>query len=268
MFVWRKDKQVKYLEISEFKKHGIKAIFTSRLGGVSTGNYSSLNLGLHTRDKKSNVIVNRKIIAQTLGLNYRDFVAGEQVHGNRIKVVKDDDKGRGALNYEDSISGVDGLITDTNNLPLISFYADCVPLLLADIKNKVIGLAHAGWKGTYLKIGVEAIKKMQKYFNTRPEDCLIGIGPSISRENYEVDNRVINKFKESFSYWKDLVTYKGKGHYLLDLWTANKQALVEIGVPDSQIIISNYCTYKDNDYFYSYRKEGGKTGRMASIITL
>ncbi len=268
MFVWREIGELKYLEITEFSHYGARAIFTSRLGGVSRGNYSSLNLGLHTEDDLERVLNNRKIICDVLGIKAKNLVAGEQVHGNRIKIVGPEDSGRGALRYNDSIKGIDGLLTAAEGLPLLSFYADCVPLIIMDPVKRVVGLAHAGWKGTYLKIGVKAVNKMQQEFGSNPSDCLVAIGPSISRDNYEVDDRVVEKFRKDFPYWRELVVDKGKGHYNLDLPAANKRSLVEAGVSAERIIVSDYCTFRDSKYFYSFRREGGKTDRMASMIFL
>lgn len=266
MFSWVQDKELCYLEISQFSDFGIKAYFTSRLGGVSTGSFNSLNLGLHTSDKKDNVLKNREIIAKSIGVNPRNFVAAEQIHDNKVYIVNERDNGSGALYYNDSISGIDALITDKSKLPLISFYADCVPLYFVEPKKKVIALAHAGWQGTVKNIGEKTISIMKEKFNVNSEDIWVAIGPSISKDFYEVNDLVINRFKRKFKNYKEFIVDKGKGLYLLDLWQANINSLKEAGINDNHIILSNYCTYKDNKYFYSYRKEKGKTGRMASII--
>ncbi len=266
MFSWVQDKELCYLEISQFLDFGIKAYFTSRLGGVSTGSFNTLNLGLHTSDKHYNVKKNRKRIARSLGINPESFVAAEQIHDNKIYLVNERDKGSGALHYRDSISGMDALITNTRGLPLISFYADCVPLYFVEPQKKVIALAHAGWQGTLKKIGEKTVSVMEKEFNVNSKDIWVAIGPSISRDFYEVNDIVIKKFKKEFKNYKEFVVDKGKNSYLLDLWCANINSLKEAGINDKHIILSNYCTYRDNKYFYSYRREKGKTGRMASII--
>ncbi len=266
MFSWVQDRELHYLKISQFSDFGIKAYFTSRMGGVSTGSFNSLNLGLHTSDKQESVLNNRRIIAESIGINSEHFVAGEQIHDNKIYIVNESDKGFGALNYEDSISGIDALVTDKRNVPLISFYADCVPLYFLEPKKKVIALAHAGWKGTLKKIGKKTVSIMVQKFDIKAEDIWVAIGPSISRDFYEVNDLLINKFKKEFINHKDFIVDKGKNLYLLDLWLANIYSLKELGVQDKHIILSNYCTYRDNKYFYSYRKENGRTGRMASII--
>lgn len=268
MFIWKKNGEFRYLEIEEFTKMGIQAYFTSRHGGVSQGCYATLNLGLHTRDEKESILTNRQIVAEKIGFKLADFVSAEQVHSDRIYVVEEKDRGRGALAYSDSLPGFDGIITATSGLPLLSFYADCVPLLFMDSVKRVVGLAHAGWKGTVKKIGIKTVQKMMDVFGSRPKDIWVGIGPSISRHNYQVDEIVIKQIRESFPYWRDLIVKQDKGHYLFDLWNANSLPLLDLGIPANQIIISGYCTYRDNDDFYSYRKENGFTGRLASIISL
>lgn len=268
VFTWKEAGKLRYLEISEFVNKGVNAIFTSRSGGFSTGNYHSLNMGFHTGDKPELVRKNRKICCQAIGLNHRNLVVGEQIHGDRVYVVKDNDRGKGALSPDDCIPGVDALITNKKETPLISFYADCVPLFIVDPAEEVVGLAHAGWKGTVLKIGVKTIIKMKEIFGTFPRNCRVGIGPSISRDKYEVDDRVINQFKQGFNNWKQLIDSRGKGYYNLDLQLANYLSLKNIGVPADQIVVADYCTFKDEDFFYSYRRDKGKTGRMASIISL
>lgn len=268
LFVWKKLDGLKYLEISEFVTNGVTAVFSSRIGGFSSGAYESLNLALHTEDDSDVVVNNRKIFCKNIGLDHKKLVAGEQVHGDKVYVVKDKDKGRGATSFSNCISGVDALITNKKGVPLISFYADCVPLFILDLKKEVIGLAHAGWKGTLLKIGNKTITRMNEYFGTLPGDCWVGIGPSISRDNYEVDDKVVNKFKRIFSDWRKLVVCKDNGYYNLDLKLSNYLLFRDIGVPEEQIIVSDYCTFKDKDLFYSYRRDNGKTGRMASIISL
>ncbi|MEJ6950924.1 peptidoglycan editing factor PgeF [Natronospora cellulosivora (SeqCode)] len=266
MFSWIENNGVQYLRIEEFCNLGVKAYFTSRLGGVSCGNYSSLNLGLHTQDNKEDVLENRKKIANATGINSSDFVAAEQVHGNNVYIVGDKDKGAGARNYKTCIPGVDALITARKGIPLISFYADCVPLFFLEPEKNIIALAHAGWKGTVSKIALKTINEMQNTFNINCEKLWVGIGPSISRDNYLVNDVVIDKLKREFPKWQDFVVYKGSDQYLLDLWQVNISILEEVGVLSKQIILSEYCTYKNNDLFYSYRKENGRTGRMASII--
>lgn len=268
MFVLREKYGVKYLEIEEFKKSGIKAVFTTRIGGVSQGDYESLNLGLHTGDNPLFVLDNRQKAAKLISADSHKLVAGKQVHGNQSKVVKESEQGRGAVDEKDSIPEVDALITDKEGLPLISFYADCVPLYIFDPVKRVAALAHAGWRGTVKKIASKTIFRMKEKFGINPEDCLAAIGPAICRDHYIVDDRVINEFKNAFSLWRQLVSPRDSGDYLLDLKKANYLLFREMGLYENNIIISDMCTFCEEKYFYSYRRDGGKTGRMASLLVM
>ncbi|MCG8515317.1 MAG: peptidoglycan editing factor PgeF [Halanaerobiales bacterium] len=268
MFYWKNTGDLKYLAIEEFNSVGVKAFFTSRLGGISTGSYGQLNLGLHTGDQREAVLTNRRLIAEALGYDYRDLVAGEQIHSNRIAQVNREDRGRGALSHQDSIPGVDGLITCQKNLPLFSFYADCVPVLLADPLKGVVGLVHAGWKGTLQRIVEKALRQMEEIYHCSPRDVIAAIGPAISGDHYQVDQRVITQFRSSFQNWREFSSGDGKENYRLNLPRANQLQLLAMGIPLSQIIMSDLCTYRDNHSFFSYRRDGGITGRMASIISI
>ncbi|MFP4661145.1 MAG: peptidoglycan editing factor PgeF [Halanaerobiales bacterium] len=266
MFSWVRDQKLAYLQIEKFAEFDIKAYFTSRKGGVSTGKYDSLNLGLHTIDQKEFVLKNRRLIAESIGIEAESFTAAEQIHGDKIYNVQDRDKGSGALDYQNSINGVDALFTDKAEIPLISFYADCVPLYFVEPGRKIIALAHAGWKGTVKKIGKKTILAMENKYDIKAGDVWVAIGPSISRDFYQVDDYVLNKFREAYPDYRDFIVDKGKGQYLLDLWQANIYSLKEVGIEDKHIILSDYCTYSSEEYFYSYRRDNKKTGRMASII--
>lgn len=268
MFSWVNDNGLSYLKIDKFLEYGIKAYFTSRIGGVSNRSYSTLNMALHTNDSREKVLTNRQLLADSIGVNPEDFVAGEQVHGSNAYIVKKKDIGKGAVNYGESISGTDALITTEQGIPLISFYADCVPLFFADPVQRVVALAHAGWKGTVKQIARNTIMMMKASFNVQVKDILAAVGPSISKDFYEVDDYIINLFRASYHKLNDFVVDKGRGTYLLDLKLANIIEIQKLGIPTEHILSSDFCTFRDNKYFYSYRKEQGETGRMASIIYL
>ncbi|HLV10374.1 MAG TPA: peptidoglycan editing factor PgeF [Halanaerobiales bacterium] len=266
MFIWKNKGKLNYLEIEEFKEAGVLACFTSRSGGTSQGSYSSLNLGLHTGDENKKVLANRRLVAEAFGLNCKDFIVGEQVHDNKVYLADYKDLGRGAFDHSSSIPGVDALITDKPGIPLVSFYADCVPLFIMDPVKKIVALVHSGWKGTSLKIGAKTVEKMKNIFNIEVNKLYAAIGPSISRDYYEVDSCIINIFKEKFKNYNDFIVDKGKDLYLLDLQAANIFTFIEAGVSVKQIISCDLCTYCEQKHFYSYRRDGKSTGRMASII--
>jgi YfiH family protein len=244
-------------------KHGI----STRLGGVSPEPYKTLDLGLHTGDEKSAVLENRQRFFQALELDFSRAVACEQVHADKIAVVTEFDAGKGAKVYEEALKGIDALITNVRDLPLILFFADCVPVLTFDPVHRAVGVSHAGWKGTVAKIGQKTILAMQQHFGTKPEDCLVGIAPSIGPCCYEVDDVVAEKVKAEFPYWQDLLTPKG-ARWRLDLWKTNKRQLEDIGVTPENIVVSQICTSCNKELFFSYRAEHGITGRIAAVISL
>ncbi len=245
-------------------KHGV----STRLGGLSVAPYATLNLGLKSGDDPHTVRLNRDLFCQAVGVDYARAATCQQVHGDHIHLVMADDAGRGARSHAAAVPASDALITAERGLPLILFYADCVPVLIYDPVRKAVGLSHAGWKGTVAKIGAKTVLAMGEHFGTQPADCLVGIGPSIGPCCYEVDAPVVDTLKASFcDTWQHLVVPRGD-KWLLDLWHANRDQLEEIGVPRANIDISGVCTAENTALFYSHRAEHGTTGRHGAIICL
>lgn len=251
------------LEELSFITHG----FSTREGGYSSSPYASLNIGIKTDDCPELIIKNTKKLCEAVGVDFENLVVSDQVHGDVVRVVTEEDKGKG-FSRERDYKEVDALITNVRGIPLISYYADCVPLYIVDPVKKVVALAHAGWKGTVLKIGNKVISKMVAEFNSDPKEIIVVIGPSIGLCCYEVDEAVVHKFNTNFTDTSTFAFPKDNGRFMLDLWMANKIALKEIGVLDRNIEISRLCTGCDTNSFFSYRMEGPFTGRMASIIQL
>lgn len=261
------DHGVWYGTFSHFDKLAIKHGISSRFGGVSTHPYHSLNLGLHTGDEDNHVIANRQRFCQGVGVEAERVVTAQQTHMDEIILVTAEHVGRGAKKYSEALAHTDGLITNVPGIPLLLFFADCVPVLIFDPVHKAIGIAHAGWKGTVAHIGQKTIRKMQSHFGTNPKDCRVGIGPSIGACCYEVDDAVIQELKGQFSNWQQFVQPTGDKWYL-DLWQANTFQLEEIGVMAENIVVSNVCTECNKEIFFSYRAEQGCTGRMGAVISL
>ncbi len=241
--------------------------FSSRLGGVSTGECRSLNLGFKRRDKREAVIENFNRFCQALEISPESMVSTDQVHRDCIAIVGEADKGKG-FSLQSDILRTDGLVTVDPDVALVTFYADCVPLFFLDPVQKVIALSHSGWRGTVDKIGKKTLELMQAQYNTNPQDLLVGIGPSIGPCCFEVDTPVADAFRTAFS-GSDSKLMKVKGHKAhIDLWEANRIQLVEGGILDWNISIAGICTSCRNDIFFSHRKEAGRTGSMAAILML
>jgi len=256
-----------YGTFTHFDRLGIKHGISTRLGGTSNQPFSSLNLGLHNGDQEEQVICNRQLFCQGLGVSAEKVVTAQQVHGDRIVVVTKEHIGRGATRYEEAIADTDALITNIPDIPLLLFFADCVPVLIVDPVHQVIGIAHAGWKGTVDLIGQKTLLAMQKHFGTNPEECLAAIAPSVGPCCYEVDDIVIRKLQEPFKNWGTLITQKDDKKYL-DLWEANRQQLEQVGMKHSNIVVSKICTSCNKELFFSYRAESGCTGRIGAMIVL
>lgn len=240
-----------------------KAGFTTRSGGVSTGEWSSLNLGLSTGDLPENVLENRRLFFETLSVSGKS-VRVEQVHGDRIIRVSIE---QGSPGFADKpLTQADALITDESNLALITLHADCTPVYILDPVKRAIGLAHAGWRGTVQQIGSKTLKRMELEFGSRPEDCYALIGPAIDFHNYVIDEVVAQPVRETFLDGERYLTKIGEGQYLFDLQGLNVYDLVSAGIPLQQVFNSQLSTYQKE--FYSHRRDGGKTGRLAAWFFL
>jgi hypothetical protein len=238
-----------FLEFSQ-----LIALQTTRSGGVSHEPYSSLNLGINTEDCPQQVHENNLRLCTTVGINPERIVSSEQVHGTEILYAET--PGR--------YYGYDAFITDRKNLYLCIYTADCYPVLLFDPYHNAVGAVHAGWKGSAGRIVMKTIEHMQTKFNSIPAECFAFIGTGISAEAYEVGPEVAKEFPQKHCQHSTLSQNEKK--YMLDLSMVNYQQLIASGIPALNIERSPYCSYRDSDLFFSYRRDNGKTGRMASII--
>lgn len=233
-----------------------------RLHGESDVVPGTLNLALHVGDDVEKVLRNRKAFAEAIGVDASRFTTCQQVHGSKIVQVTKELVGSGAKDFATTIADTDALITNLSEVPLMLFYADCVPVLLADLETGAVGLAHAGWRGTVADIGAKTLAAMGEVFGTKPENVLAAIGPSIGACCYEVDDFV----RDQASGYEKFFAPKGGGKYQLDLWGMNVKQLVEAGVPQENINVAGVCTNDNVELFCSYRAEQGKTGRMGVCL--
>ncbi len=255
-----KNDLVYYTDEALDQSGNITHVFTTRLGGVSKGSLSSLNMGVNRPDTRENILENYRRVCDTVGLDYTRCVLAQQAHTSNIRIVTEADAGKGLIVPSD-IKDTDGLVTNIKNLPLVIFYADCVPVLLYDETSHVIATVHSGWRGTVSKIAENAINIMNSRFGCRPENITAVIGPSLCREHFETGLDVAEKF----SSYPRCIVYKNDKAYI-DLWQVNRQILQNCGV--SNINISGLCTVCDTYEFFSHRGCGPDTGRMALIACL
>lgn len=262
MFELREKNGVKYLVIDEFEKTGLVThAFSTRIGGVSTGETAELNFGYKRNDTKENVTRNFEIMCNTLGLKSGSLVFTDQRHGTNVRKVTLNDCGKGFLRESD-IYDTDAFVTNCVGVTLVTFHADCIPVFFLDPKKRAVGLAHSGWKGTYGNISENVVEKMVSEYGTDPTDLICGIGPSILTCHFEVGNDIKDMFEERYgtSYTK----MYDKPH--IDLTGIVVEQLKKCGVKN--IVESKICTYCNNDLFYSYRGDGQKTGSLISVMAL
>ena len=254
----------KLLSEIDFINHG----YTTKEGGVSEGEFSSLNLGLLTNDKWDNVVKNYHIAAEKIGFDAEKVVLTQQVHSDNIKVVTDCDAGKG-LFVKSDILETDGLITSCKNLPIGVFTADCTPVLLCDKEKQVVAAVHSGWRGTLMEISKKAVLKMTDEFGSSPENIVVGLGPSIKQCHFEVKEDVYSLFCKSFGedFIKTVTLKKGDSFYI-DTDRINKKSLLSVGIKEENISVCPSCTYCENDKFFSHRQSKGKTGRQCAFIVI
>ncbi len=241
--------------------------FTTKQGGVSHAPYQGLNIGYHVGDESSAVKQNRQIVADTLHIPFDRFIFAEQLHTTTVKKVTAADCGAGTLNFESGMSSCDGLYTTDCNVALATFYADCTPLYFYVPTHHLVGVAHAGWKGTVDGMMHEMLQTLKNVEHIKPEEIFVAIGPCIGRDAYRVDDTVINKLKTSQVDIEDVYVQLSETQYKFDPKLLNKKQALAEGIPEANILVSAYCTHTDADLFYSYRKDK-QTGRMMSFICL
>ncbi len=279
--------RIRALQAASLKKptwlvHG----FSTRSGGFTTVyGGKTLNLGFTKDDARENVEENRSKTLLSIGAGDKrkpwPLVSLRQIHSDIIHIVRSAQTGllRG-----------DGLITNVPGIILAVMTADCLPVLLADKKNKAVGAFHAGWRGTVQRIAEKGLGIMRREFGTQPENVFAAIGPGIQQCCYEVGQDLKDQFESQFSYGSELfqevkdyddvhekypllfMNMRAPGHgdqcikLHLSLREANRRQLLEAGIPQKQISALEDCTSCDTRTFFSHRAEKGRTGRMMAMI--
>lgn len=238
-------------------RHGI---FT-RKGGASAAPWASLNMGGNVGDSADAVRDNHNRMYTSLGLNGECACSVWQVHSADTVIADNPVRGRRWLAL------ADGLVTDRLDTPLTMRFADCTPLLFHDPVQGVIGIAHAGWRGTVQGVGANTVKTMVQAYGCKPANIQTGIGPSIGPEHFQVGEEVVEAVYQYFGTLDGLVQRDpADGTAYLDLWTANRLDLQRAGV--EQIETAELCTIVHNDEFFSHRAEKGRTGRFGAVLCL
>lgn len=246
----------------------INHAFSTRLGGVSSGEFDSMNLSFGRGDSEDNVTENYRRFCLSAGFEFDSLVASAQDHHTVVRCVTKENCGIGIYKPRD-LNSVDALVTNEKGVTLVTYYADCTPLFFVDIERRVIALAHAGWRGTVGRIGAEVIKTMANKFGSDPANIKCAIGPAISKCCYEVDEDCCKHFKAMTDLDTEKFIFpKANGKYMLDLLETNKQVLLSTGVLEKNITVSDICTCCNNELLWSHRATKGKRGGMAAFMCL
>ncbi len=253
--------------------HGV----TYRYGGISEGSFDSFNMGLHVGDAPEMVEENRKRLAQVLGVDSHRLTCGEQVHGVGVTRVTQELVGRGAFSWDDSIPDSDAIHTNLVNVPLLLLVADCVPVLIYDAVHHAVAVVHAGWRGAIAHIVERTMDSMHDAYGTLPSDCYLFIGPSIGADSFEVSEEIGEQFRQDMhtlglSQVDQVVRYIQRDGQItatphVDLKGYIASCVVQKGVPLEQVSVSSTDTMT-TDGCYSYRRDQGRTGRMAMFAVL
>lgn len=264
---------ITYLQVPAFKKAGLlKHGFSTRQGGVSTGYQSSMNLGYATElENPENVKKNYELFSEAIGVKPDHIVMIWQTHEDKVACVTGDNRGEG-YNKEVELHGYDGQMTNDKDVVLVTTYADCVPLMFYDPKKQVIATSHGGWRGTVLGIGKKTVVKMCETYGCLPEDILVAIMPSIGPCHFEVSLDVKEKFDKVFNrdiIDKIVLPHKSdQSKCMINLQEAHKASLLQAGILNTNITVTDLCTYCESDILFSHRKTKGKRGSMAVMMSL
>ncbi len=241
----------------------IKHFFSTRIGGHSHSPFQWANMSIKSGDPYS--LKNRQQLASELDVPLERFVFMDQIHSDNILIASEQDAGKGSTSADDAIKYYDALVTNKPNLMLIVTTADCVPVLIADTRKKVIAAVHAGWRGSAKLITFKAVQKMKDGYNSSPHDIVAVIGPSIGPCCYQVGQDVLEAFKYTFARKADDFFERRKNKLYLDLWKVNKYQLLQAGIPEQNIDHIALCTSCNNNKFYSARR-GDKGRQIAGIM--
>lgn len=235
--------------------------FTTRLGGVSQGIFSSMNIAIKEGESEENVRENLRILSDALGFDMDALVLTRQTHTDRVRVVtKADHRGCFHRDYPEC----DALVTNDPGVALMIFTADCTPLLFHDPVTGAVGAAHAGWRGTAAAIGAKTVQAMVENFGCKPEDIRAAIGPNIGFCHFETDSDVPDAMRAAFGEEVEAYIRKAGEKYYVNLKEINALILRRAGV--RYLEISGECTMCQPDRFWSHRITGGARGSQGAVI--
>lgn len=259
---------VAYLTFKKLEEYKfINHAFSTRLGGVSKGYLKSMNLSLKKGDLKENVFENYNTFCEAAGFDYNSLVIPSLVHGNKVEIASKDNKGSGILRESD-FSDTDALITNQKDITIATSHADCTPIFIVDPIKKAVGVVHSGWRGTVKKIVEKTVNKLVEEFGCKAYNLTCCLGPCINKCCFEVCDNTAREFKNMNFLEKSKVVLNKDNKIYVDLLEANKQILINIGVKEENIILSDICTVCSKDLLFSHRVMGTERGVMMAMIRL
>lgn len=248
------------------KEENIRAIYTTRHGGVSSAPYDTLNFSFQRKDRKENALENFRRLSEKTGIPMDRMVLSKQVHGSTVSIVDERHCGMG-LTREHDLGDTDGLITASKGVALVTFYADCTPVYLYDKKEGVIGLAHSGWRSTVENISAKAVRKMKNIFGCKAENIMAAIGPHINECCFEIDSDVYREFISKLPFSRNMIVPFGE-KWKADLSGIIAQSLILEGVDERNIYDIKRCTVCEKELFFSHRGEKGNSGTAAALLMM
>ena len=244
----------------------ITAFSTTREGGVSIGNYATFNCTHYCGDHPEHVAENRKRLCKHLGIHPSHLILPHQTHSTTHRLI---DGAFLKLTPEAQtmqLEGVDSLITQMPQVAICVSTADCVPIIIYDPRHSAAAVIHAGWRGTAARIACQTLQAMHDTFATNAADCMAIIGPSISRDSFEVGDEVYEEFHDAGFDMNNIAIRNDKWH--IDLWQCNRIQLQECGLKTEKIYTAGICTFIHHDQFFSARRLGINSGRMLTGIII
>ena len=244
----------------------VKAFSTTRQGGCSEGNYGQFNINRYCGDSPEHIAQNRQALCQLLDIDDRHLLMPHQVHLTEVVTIDADFLRLTADERQQRLEGVDAIMTDMSGVCVGVSTADCIPVLLYDAETHAACAIHAGWRGTVARIVEKAVKAMTATYGTNPSNLVAQIGPGISLDSFEVGDEVYDAFALAGFNMQSISERREKWHINLPL--CNKLQLMAMGVKPEQICMSDICTYKSHDTFFSARRLGINSGRIFTAILM
>ncbi len=238
--------------------------FCTRWGGTSEERLTDFNFGVQVGDSEEHLEHNRERLRTAFDLPRDNPATVSQVHGDRLLIIDETTQRLDSTAY----LPYDGILTAVQGIAIGIKTADCVPLLIADRMKRIIGVVHAGWRGTASGIAPNAIERMIHVFASDPNDIIVAIGPSIGPCCYEVDASVFHAFDNTPAQQRAFTPGRRAGKWMCNLPAANRLQLLHTGIPPENIFSADICTSCRHDIFYSHRAEEGNTGRQISFLML